>query len=470
MNMPGLYFWGFSFLGVYCFYMKHISNNFTIIPEKLSDDIDSLDVSNCHKSKIVHFVKILMDKSWQSSGTLTSEVEIPVKYFRKVFGSKYLEWLKPIVAKNIIFINHSYSNINNNIYSKSYTLNAIYFSFQPIMLPLFEIPCKTVGYKQVYKNCDDEFFSIKNLTNEDFKLLKIDYEGLLKIMQNEIEKLNISEFKTNEDISKTEFNVIIKESDRQRTYWLQKDRALEIAFKDRKSLIEDSGKYYLMDEYEFILMKRQAIYMSYKDCIQKMHKGWFFSKRNETNRRLDTNFTNMANILTKRICQDNNLVQFDLANSQFAILSDIFSKDTFTPDFEIFKRESYNGTLYEYIQQNLNVDSRSKAKLMVFQLLFSKETNSDPKKDEIRKLFPSVVDKIDEFKIKNGYKNFSISLQKRESEIFIDGLWKKLKLLGYFCITKHDCIIVRREDKETIKNIISEFFTEINFHGKIVED
>ena len=48
-------------------------------------------------------------------------------------------------------------------------------------------------------------------------------------------------------------------------------------------------------------------------------------------------------------------------------------------------------------------------------------------KDKLKILFPSVVEVVDAYKKENGYNKFSISLQQRESGIFIDGLWKQIK-------------------------------------------
>src|SRR5690606_29763693 len=120
----------------------------------------------------------------------------------------------------------------------------------------------------------------------------------------------------------------------------------------------------------------------------------------------------------------NDLVQLDLCNSQFAILSHYLEDRLCTNDFKAFREQSYNGRLYEYVQEELTLKNREEAKKVTFELMFSKEDLNTERKERLKKLFPTVVNFVDTFKADNGYNNFSIMLQKIESDIFIDGLWK----------------------------------------------
>ena len=102
--------------------------------------------------------------------------------------------------------------------------------------------------------------------------------------------------------------------------------------------------------------------------------------------------------------------------------------------------------------------------------MFSKEDLRSNLKTKLKTLFPSVVDIVDEYKRENGYATFSVMLQKRESEIFIDGLWKKIKSAKIFCTPKHDCLIVKRKDADKVEKIINEYFNKIKFKGKIIKE
>jgi len=68
------------------------------------------------------------------------------------------------------------------------------------------------------------------------------------------------------------------------------------------------------------------------------------------------------------------------------------------------------------------------------------------------------------------YNKFSINLQQRESEIFIDGLWKQIKKKKIFCTPKHDCLIVKEKDATKVEDIIRKYFEKINFKGKIIRE
>jgi len=446
---------------------KH--NAITVMPVKLSEDIEALFPNKTLKSHAIKFVDLLMKKSWRENGTINTMTDVPVNYFRKVFSGHFQEWLNPLIDNNIIIKDNTYSKYKSISYS--YMINYTYFYTLPNMLPRFsEIPAKTVLFSSKNRKCEGNCEEIKKWVTEDFKQLKLNVQGLLEIMRKEAEGLHFKMYKVNDEIKNPSIQVIFKKGLSERKVWMATELAIRQANEQKSFLIEDEGRYYIMDEYEFLLMKKSAIYIAYRKAILNMDKGLYFSQRNTTNNRLDTNFTNMANVLTKQICKDNNLIQFDLANAQFAILSDIFSKELVTEDFELFRQKSVDGILYEYVMEKLNIKNRKEAKTLVFQLLFSKETNNSPEKGNLRKVFPSVVEKIDQYKKDNGYNEFSIMLQKRESEIFIDNIWTTIKSKGMFCITKHDCIIIKATDRERVIKILTSQFKKMKFAGKIVEE
>lgn len=446
------------------------TNTFATLPAEMVLDLNKVDFTKSERDYAIKFISGLMKRSWRETGTIDALIETPKEYFRKAFNGQYLKWLSKLEKNDIISINSSYSNYYNNIYSKSYSINNKYIP-PPIMWHTFEpIDLKTVGYSVKNSNLGREFSDIKSMVLEDFKKLRIDYNILLELTRKEVDLVKIELFKCNDEIERETMEVIFREDRREKKYWMSKTNALEKAKSLNRLLIQDENRFYIMDEFEFILMKKHAIYISYQDCITNMEKGNFFASRNSTNNRLDTNLTNMAKVLTDEICKKNNLIQFDLCNSQFAILSDLLEDNLYTEDFEIFKIQSYNGTLYEYIMEKLNIEKRKTAKTMMFELMFSKETFNSPLKKELKKIFPSVVKTVDNYKAEHGYNKFSIMLQKRESEIFIDGIWKKIKKKKLFCITKHDCVIFKQEDSEKIKSIILSEFEKIKFKGKLVEE
>jgi hypothetical protein len=253
-------------------------------------------------------------------------------------------------------------------------------------------------------------------------------------------------------------------------YWMQKELAIDKAKKEKQFLIQDGDNFYIGHPEEFLIRKKISILQSYKSSIKNIEYKNFYGKRNETNNRLDTNLTNMPKLLVNKICYDNKLIQLDLCNAQFAILSHYLEDTLATDDFINFKTQSYNGVLYEYIVENLGLKTRYEAKKMMFELMFSNEDYSSELKTKLKELFPSVVEFVDNYKKENGYKNFSIMLQKIESNIFIDGLWKMIKRKKIFCTPKHDCLIVKEKDANKVEDIIKKYFEKIKFKGKIIRE
>ena len=97
----------------------------------------------------------------------------------------------------------------------------------------------------------------------------------------------------------------------------------------------------------------------------------------------------------------------------------------------------------------------------MFEVMFSSRRNNSAYKKKIKELFPSVVGWIDDYKKAHGDNQFSIMLQRIESDLFIDNILKRVKKLKYFCLTKHDSLIIKRSDYEAILAIVKEEFSKI---------
>ncbi len=444
-----------------------IVNTFVTLPPKLIEDFEKISFSKTERNYALKFIDNLMKRSFRECGMIDGFVETPKNYFRKVFNSQYLNWLNKLIDAKIIISNYSYSNSIYNTYSKSYSINTKYTTTTIMWLTFDETPLESIPYTfKISNQTDTEKMDLDRVV-EDLNLIKTDRKKLIFLAKEEIEKVKIEDFKINDNVSRDAFNVSFGKD---KKYWMTKEKAIEKSLELDKTLIQDENKFYIVDEYEFILRKKSSMLQSYQDAINKLVNKKFYGKRNTTNNRLDTNLTNMAKILTNEVCSENNFVQFDLCNSQFAVLSDWLEDKIDTEDFKKFKEHSYGGTLYEFIMKELNLENRLEAKKMMFELMFSKEDYKSNLKSKLKSLFPSVVELVDTYKKEKGYNNFSIMLQQRESEIFIDGLWKQIKKKKIFCTPKHDCLIVKKEDAEKVEKIISEYFDKIQFKGKIVKE
>jgi hypothetical protein len=226
-------------------------------------------------------------------------------------------------------------------------------------------------------------------------------------------------------------------------------------------LIKDDNTYKVVNPVQFLAEKKATMKMYYTDSIERLRNNSINVKRNTTNRRLDTNLTNMASILVDEICLQNGLVQIDLSNSQFVLLSNILKHHLNTDDYKHFKGLSVDGKLYTYIASKLGLKSPKNGKSLMFEVMFSSRRNSSVFKKKIKELFPSVVEWIDNYKKEHGDNEFSIMLQRIESELFIDKVLKRLKKLKYFCLTKHDSLIIKRSDYEAIMDNVKDEFSRI---------
>lgn len=110
--------------------------------------------------------------------------------------------------------------------------------------------------------------------------------------------------------------------------------------------------------------------------------------------------------------------------------------------------------------KKLDLESRDETKTAMFELLFSSQSMKR-EGNQIMELYQRVIDWIDGYKAANGYESFSVMLQLMKSEIFIEKLWKTIKVKGLFCISRHDSLIYKMEDQSEIETLVTEYFNKI---------
>lgn len=431
------------------------------LPTQLVLDIQSLGLTKTQTENCYKFVGILLRDSFRTHGDLTSFIPKPSTFLDKAFDERYYKWLNPLLESGIINRTNNYSI--NLCYSYSISTNYYLFTLSPV---LCDNPFTTVGYKDIIEvNKDSSKYT--NMFELDIMKLDIDFDKLRKIIKQRITNLSIEEFKTNEDITQS---LIELEKDGV-TIKIGTDKALERANLEGKTLIQDKARFVIEDEKEFILRKRIAFKLSYDEAVRQIENKQYRAARNTTNNRLDTNLTNMCSDLVNEICNQNGLVQIDLANSQFTLLSHILTSKLDTYDFKRFKELSVSGQLYDYIAGELGLETRKQGKIAMFELLFSTARCNSVGKKKIKELFPSVVKWINKYKKEaNSYKDFAVMLQKVESDIFIDGILETVKKKKFFCLTKHDSLIVKKQDLEQILMIMEDYFKRIDLSYQLSVD
>lgn len=224
-----------------------------------------------------------------------------------------------------------------------------------------------------------------------------------------------------------------------------------IAVNKNADLIFFHDKYYIEKMDTFIKRKRIELDIIYTGSIARITNGHFYANRNDTNNRLDYNLTGLKKELFQFIEFDGEKTkEIDIANAQFAIFSNM---PQFQHDLK-YVELAQNGTLYKYVASELGM-TESEAKKYMMILAFGKVKKSH---DTLRKLFPITMATIDNFKNEFGYEEFSVELQKAESNLMIDGVFSLLFKNNIPTLPVHDSMRVKASDEVRVKEMMLKFF------------
>ena len=450
---------------------KKTTTNYITLPRTLVLAVKALPLTPTQISHSFKFLGIVLRNLYQDNLDLSSFTDKPQPYLIKAFSNKYNQWLTVLIDNNIVLRSNYYSKENHVCYS--YTINPLYFLYylssnlsnsldtntSILCIDKQAEPLLTVEYKDIIK-LNIEFNRELKLFENDVNQLNINVHRLQKIANKIVEDLSIDDFVVNEKID----DIIVKITEsNNKDYFIKRDNAIIKAKESGKSLIQDGRRFLIENEEIFIDNKKKFIHISYINSIKRLEYKSHYANRNPTNKRLDTNFTNMASVMVDDICKENNLMQIDLKNSQFTILSHLLKDELDSDDYSHFEALSVSGWLYDYVAKELGLGGRKQGKNVMFETLFSSRKNNTSSKLKLKKIFPTVIKWIDNYKKENGDDNFSIMLQRQESEMFIDGLLRLIKKekSSLFCLTKHDSLIIKDEDYDRIMTITTSYFSSI---------
>ncbi|MEN2400613.1 hypothetical protein GKZ90_0012550 [Flavobacterium sp. MC2016-06] len=241
-----------------------------------------------------------------------------------------------------------------------------------------------------------------------------------------------------------------KDLEKPRAFWLAD------AIRNNVALIKFKDKFYLEGVRSFKERKRIELEIFYTYSCERIVSGNFYANRNETNNRLDYNFTGLKKELFKYVILDGEpTVEIDMKNAQFAILSNL---SMFNLD-ENFIELAQSGQLYEYLEKRLSIN-REEVKEYLIVVAFG-EAQYHPK--ELIDIFPVTMQSISDFKNEHGYKKFSVELQKGESRLMIDGVFNMLSKNNIPVLPVHDSMRVKLSDAVRVKKMMEDFFLENNF-------
>ncbi len=451
---------------------KTTRESYVTLPIKLRDDIKQLPLTKTQISHCYKFVGILYRDSIADHWDATIPTPKPQNYLIKAFDDKYYKWLNVLLDNNIVMrtgtpcqvIHKSYEYVVNPKYvsnlsnlSQSLLLNLESNPINVLCKEKYWEPLCTLTYKDIIKNETQDNYTCRKWFTDDINTLNIQYDLLYDIALKRIEELTIDEFIVDNEILPP--SIKVRSSNGVELF--QNNQKVISSLLAGQCLIKDNNIYKVVYPSKFIADKKATMKIYYKNSIDKLRYNSLDAKRNNTNNRLDTNLTNMASILVDEICLQNDLIQIDLSNSQFVLLTNLVKCHLNTTDYRLFKELSVSGKLYNYIASSLSLRSAKNGKSLMFEVMFSSRRNNSAYKKKIKELFPSVVGWIDEYKKAHGDNQFSIMLQRIESDLFIDNILKRVKKLKYFCLTKHDSLIIKRSDYEAILAIVKEEFSKI---------
>lgn len=396
-------------------------------------------------TKVVKAIKFLNYCSRKESGFSTAWVCIHSDGWYKKLGKTYPSVLEWCITNGLILRDDTYNPSLERVgvaHSKSYKLAKVVVGFStnsnrqpgsPNVLP--RLVCTPVSFQ-------NEDHPHKRLIIRHLKNLKIDTKSLKKLAYSHMENIQIEEV-TEQRFNLNETRVFYSEYSR--PFLGNAQEVVREKKKEGMSVICTKGQKFMIGKYDELLeTKRKDVYGYSLDCLEAIELKKFYSFRNKTNNRLDTNITNMPSYLLEQIMRDNGLTQIDLKNSQFAILASILPDND---EFVMFKHLAATGELYNFVEKNSRENLDISGKLAMFALMFGKVDSKSKAAEIIKPSFPKLVDWVNNRKKELGcYKKFSVELQKIESKIFIDEISNLILNRGIFCLSKHDSIIVKNKD------------------------
>ena len=151
----------------------------------------------------------------------------------------------------------------------------------------------------------------------------------------------------------------------------------------------------------------------------------------------------------------NDTCDIDIKNCQPLLLSKLLNNCKGAKEY---KRDVENGIFYDRVAHDMGIE-RLKFKALSYKLIFfnDKPLLGGKVYESMIKLYGDVIYKINELK-KDG--KLSLTLQKMESEIIVDGIGK----LNIPKLLRHDQVICLKDNKKTIEQELIKQFNNINLN------
>ncbi|MDQ2718221.1 MAG: hypothetical protein M3Z26_00465 [Bacteroidota bacterium] len=282
-----------------------------LLPEELIDALRNVS-TKIRRKNAAKFCSIIFQKIELENLPINSYINLSQNYLEKVFNGRYNEWLSELKKLNII--EEYFYGLNDNFEKVSFIPSAgksKRYRINPALL--------TTNFKS-WEIVEKDLSNYENIVSE-LKSFHFDVDKLIaavdEIAENKIKSLKIIQPTYTSALL---FNVQFQNLSFDK---MSLKKALKIANENDMVLIKDKRKYSIDYLESYQARKRNSCEFFLLKNIHALKNSYFYPSRNETNFRLDYNFTNMDKNLLKIILSDNNKSEIDLSNSQFILFSNV---------------------------------------------------------------------------------------------------------------------------------------------------
>ncbi|MEL7270655.1 MAG: hypothetical protein AAGL34_13870 [Bacteroidota bacterium] len=438
------------------------------LPTGVKKAINNLEISNVNKQHANRFVQQLLLRYKVQNKSLDEYVEM----YSQAFANT-IRWLPPLLKFGIIETDGSYvTSSNGQAKCKGYRINKNLL-FNPDTYTLANTLKKIVQPQQS---------AIQKGFIRSANTIKIPEKMLYSKLDAIIGGINADSFICNSIIPLGTYKTRFLGKHTYGHYPLEWSH--KKAEKLGVDLILDGSKVIIGSIDQYVRQKRKDVEFHNRLSIERLLNKDYEPKRNLTNNRLDTVFTNFSKDLFEVVKDYNGLCEIDCKNSQYALLANKMGIEVDAAFYNV----ATMGKLYESLA--LAIDSgisfnpfkgtkeqlvagqkaRQKAKLLMMLLVFGKVSTKIEYLDLFKNLYPDAYAWIVDYKENNPeaieagsiqssndyYKALPISLQLIESQFWIDNVLMKCYDEGIVAISRHDSISFFKEDKDEVVAIIQK--------------
>ena len=417
------------------------------------------------QSKPLGFIACILDFQTVRHLPLAAPCSIHSDFLRAL-DPNYHRWLPLLEQMGIVQVEHSWINDPENPHlnrTKRYSINEEYLRG--------EMESITVEIKRKKGKLPPGFIEAEAKACMEQAPIRKD-EALAYIREYVTERRFLNGVRFDAEITDEIVTVDLMQKDgRYKSYTYKLENALYKAWKKGLYLIQEGNRCIMEDKAEYIARKERDILISWTRQVLNWESHRFFASRNDSNWRLDTNFTVLPSELEQFIgSEGDENTKIDLCNSQHVINSNIFLQRlndgsymsvNFDDDsVKLYREASMSGELYEKVAEKCGMASRNEAKIPFLKLTFMKPSAQSPEKRILSQELGEVVSFFDQMKSRFGNSGFANLLTSTESMLMLDGAYAEMRKLGIWGLTKHDSVTVHKRDVPQALEIISKHLLE----------